>query len=147
MKAILTLLVLAISACGSDSRGEVQTGDFETEYIFSHYESTADTQCDNDKKPGETHTINWTIYEGSGMYQIDAYNDSGRVVYATSNDGYTFKGSAAVFILNCMFHTGWEINLEYGDEPGFIGTENDTLTLSCATGSCSEIWDLVGTAN
>lgn len=148
MRTIIPLFILAISACGFDSREKVQTGDFEVKYIFNHYESAPNTQCDNSKQPGDTHKINWTIFEEDGVYKIDADdNDNERVVYATSRDGYIFNGSAGVAIFNCMFNVDWEISLDYGDDPGFIGTENDTLTLSCEAGFCSEIWDLVGRPN
>lgn len=97
------------------------------------------------KQPGDTNKVNWTIFEEGDIYKIDADdNDNERVVYATSKDGYTFSGSEAVIIFNCVFNVDWEIILNYGDDPGFTGTENDTLTLSCDTGFCSEVWDLVG---
>jgi hypothetical protein len=118
-------------------------GTFEVIGTFDHQVVNAQT-CGTPVSTTERIGI-WIIEENNNQYTLTLQDSQGnQQLYATSDDGFTFHGLVSGDVFGCLVTISWIIELEY-TKNGFSGIETDILTMFCASGSCSEIWDVTGT--
>lgn len=149
MKKLISLMfVMFVISCGpKQDDSDVVLGTFSVERTFQQMVVNNPNTCGSEHESGETDTQVWTIDEGQdcqGCYTLSATDNQGtQMVIATSQDGHHFIGNGSVSVFQCQWNIKWEMELDYSDS-GFTGTQTDTLTMSCAPGSCSDVWNLKG---
>lgn len=149
MKKLLVFIVLctactACTACGLEPKIDimpVETG------IFDVVSSLDGNICD-----GSTSSMNIVevvaIDKVDSKYTLSFYDDdTGRKLkLADSDDGYYFFGgiSGPWPGTDCNTNITWSFAINYTGG-GFIGKNVNRMTMGCASGSCTEKWDVEGT--
>ena len=80
----------------------------------------------------------WIIAKDGSGYTLTLQDAQGNEqMVANSTDGHTFTGSGDAYILTCIFHIVWEIDVSYSDN-AIDGDSTSSMTAACAAGSCAE---------
>ena len=144
MKPMLFIILsLGLASCGPNEsdRMPVETG------VFDVVSSLDGSPCDN--STSVTNSVEAVAIDKVGdKYTLSFYDDDTeeKIKVADSDDGYYFFGgvSGPWPGTNCNVSITWSFAIDYTGG-GFVGKNVNRMTMGCASGSCTEKWDVKGT--